>query len=146
MPHAFGMLGRGFVTMTVPAMKIDGRRVQGPREISRALDELVPQPALFPADPLRRQAGEDADFQIAPNVSLLRRFDVSPRSSKAVPRRGRRTAWRPSSRARSGASCRRSGWAGTRGERRSDALRSALDAVCGRVVDPPPDDVHPGAL
>lgn len=60
-PHAFGMLGRGFVTMTVPALKIDGRRIQGSREISRALDELVPQPALFPADPTRRQAVEDAE-------------------------------------------------------------------------------------
>ncbi|MDP8910414.1 MAG: glutathione S-transferase N-terminal domain-containing protein, partial [Chloroflexota bacterium] len=37
-PHAFGMLGRGFDTMTVPALKIAGRRIQGSREISRALD------------------------------------------------------------------------------------------------------------
>ncbi|HEV2775580.1 MAG TPA: glutathione S-transferase family protein, partial [Solirubrobacteraceae bacterium] len=60
-PHAFGMLGRGFETMTVPALKIDGRRVQGSLEISRALDELVPQPPLFPADPQRRQAVEAAE-------------------------------------------------------------------------------------
>ena len=60
-PHAFGMLGRGFDTMTVPALKIDGRRVQGTREISRALDEITPQPPLFPADPQRRQAVEHAE-------------------------------------------------------------------------------------
>ena len=60
-PHAFGMLGRGFQTMTVPALKIDGRRVQGSREISRALDELAPQPPLFPADPAGRRAVEDAE-------------------------------------------------------------------------------------
>lgn len=60
-PHAFGMLGRGFETMTVPALKIDGRRIQGSREISRALDELAPQPPLFPADPERRREVEDAE-------------------------------------------------------------------------------------
>ena len=60
-PHAFGMLGRGFETMSVPALKIDGRRIQGSREISRALDELVPQPPLFPADPQQRRAVEEAE-------------------------------------------------------------------------------------
>ena len=60
-PHAFGMLGRGYVTMTVPALKIEGRRVQGSREISRALDELQPQPPLFPAEPERRRAVEQAE-------------------------------------------------------------------------------------
>ena len=60
-PHAFGMLGRGFDTMTVPALKIDGRRVQGSREISRALDELKPEAPLFPAEPERRQAVEQAE-------------------------------------------------------------------------------------
>jgi glutathione S-transferase len=69
-PHAFGMLGRGFERMTVPALKIDGRRVQGSREISRELEELAPQPPLFPADPQRREAVIEAerwgeDFQDA---------------------------------------------------------------------------------
>jgi hypothetical protein len=36
---------------TVPALEIGGRRVQGSREISRALDELQPEPPLFPRDP-----------------------------------------------------------------------------------------------
>jgi glutathione S-transferase len=54
--HAIGLPARGFAGMTVPAMKVDGRRVQGSRRISRALDELVPEPPLFPADPQRRRA------------------------------------------------------------------------------------------
>lgn len=60
-PHAFTMLGRGFETMTVPALKVDGRRVQGSREISRALDELVPEPPLFAADPQRRREVQVAE-------------------------------------------------------------------------------------
>ncbi|MDQ3678370.1 MAG: glutathione S-transferase N-terminal domain-containing protein [Actinomycetota bacterium] len=60
-PHTFSMLGRRFERMTVPALKIDGRRVQGSREISRELDELVPQPALFPADAQRRRAVIEAE-------------------------------------------------------------------------------------
>jgi len=60
-PHAFGMLGRGFQGMTVPALKIDGRRVQGSREISRALEELVPEPPLFADGSQRRRAIEDAE-------------------------------------------------------------------------------------
>jgi glutathione S-transferase len=59
--HAFIMLALGFQTMGVPALKIDGRRVQGTRAISRALDELVPDRPLFPADPARRRAVEDAE-------------------------------------------------------------------------------------
>ena len=69
-PHAFIMLGLGFETMGVPALKIDGRKVSGTRAISRVLDEVVPAKPLFPADPARRKAVEDAerwgeDFQNA---------------------------------------------------------------------------------
>ncbi len=68
--HAFIMLGLGFETMGVPAMKIDGRRIQGTRAISRALDEEFPERPLFPADPARRKAVQAAerwgeDFQNA---------------------------------------------------------------------------------
>jgi glutathione S-transferase len=51
----------GFPRPTVPAIKIDGRKLQGSREISRALDELVPEPPLFPADPDARAAVESAE-------------------------------------------------------------------------------------
>lgn len=60
-PHAFAMPPRGFDTMTVPAMKVDGRPVQGTRVISRALDELQPDPPLFPQDTERRSAVEQAE-------------------------------------------------------------------------------------
>ena len=59
--HAPMMLAFGFETMTVPALKVDGHRVQGTRWISRYLDELEPRPALFPADPARRRAVEEAE-------------------------------------------------------------------------------------
>jgi glutathione S-transferase len=52
---------RGFRGGTVPAMKIDGRRLQGSTVISRALEELKPEPALFPSDPERRVAVEEAE-------------------------------------------------------------------------------------
>ncbi|MGH2919425.1 MAG: glutathione S-transferase family protein [Solirubrobacteraceae bacterium] len=88
-PHAFGMLGRGFQAMTVPALKIDGRRVQGSRDISRALDELVPQPPLFPADPERRQAVADAErwgegFQDATRRLVLCAARREPRAFLSV--------------------------------------------------------------
>ena len=39
----------GFRDTTVPALRIDGRKLQHTVEISRALDELQPDPPLFPA-------------------------------------------------------------------------------------------------
>jgi glutathione S-transferase len=44
----------GFGGVTVPALRNDGTRVQGTREIARALDEFWPEPPLFPADPHAR--------------------------------------------------------------------------------------------
>jgi glutathione S-transferase len=52
---------RGFRGGTVPAMKVDGRRIQGSTLISRELDRLKPEPLLFPADPAQRQAVEEAE-------------------------------------------------------------------------------------
>jgi glutathione S-transferase len=52
---------RGFRGGTVPAIKIDGRRLQGSRTISRALEELKPEPPLFPADPQQRLEVEEAE-------------------------------------------------------------------------------------
>src|SRR2546423_436458 len=50
-----------FPGITVPALVIDGRRVQGSREISHALDELRPEPRLSPPEPAARGAVEDAE-------------------------------------------------------------------------------------
>jgi glutathione S-transferase len=51
----------GFPSNTVPALKIEGRKVQGTRNISRELERLQPEPALFPADPEKRAAVEEAE-------------------------------------------------------------------------------------
>ena len=51
----------GFPGNTVPALKIDGSRVQGSRQIARELERLVPEPPLLPADPERRAAVEEAE-------------------------------------------------------------------------------------
>jgi glutathione S-transferase len=51
----------GFRRGTVPAMKVDGKRVQGSRQIARALDLRWPEPALFPGDPELRARVEEAE-------------------------------------------------------------------------------------
>jgi glutathione S-transferase len=51
----------GFSGITVPALEVEGRRVQGSLAISRALDELQPVPALFPQDAGDRHAVEEAE-------------------------------------------------------------------------------------
>jgi glutathione S-transferase len=51
----------GFRGSTVPALRIDGRRLQGSLVISRALDEIRAEPRLFPSDPDQRHAVEDAE-------------------------------------------------------------------------------------
>ena len=46
---------------TVPALVLDGRRIQGTRRIARALDELRPDPPLVPVDPDERAKVEAAE-------------------------------------------------------------------------------------
>jgi glutathione S-transferase len=79
----------GFRGGTVPALRIDGRRIQGSREISHALDEIEPEPALFPSDPARRRAVEAAEAW-------------GERSLQPVPRRIFRWSLARNSRLRSG--------------------------------------------
>lgn len=50
-----------FPGATVPALRLDGSRVQGSRQIARELDRFKPQPPLFPEDPDRRVAVEEAE-------------------------------------------------------------------------------------
>ncbi len=50
-----------FPGVTVPALKLNGNRVQGSREIARELDRLQPEPPLFPADPEKRAKVEQAE-------------------------------------------------------------------------------------
>jgi glutathione S-transferase len=51
----------GFSGITVPALKIEGDKVQGSRQIARELERLRPQPSLFPSDPEQRAAVEEAE-------------------------------------------------------------------------------------
>ena len=51
----------GFAKTTVPALRIDGRRVQNTTVISRTLEQLHPEPRLFPADQAHRAAVEQAE-------------------------------------------------------------------------------------
>lgn len=51
----------GFPGVTVPALRIDGAKVQGSRPIARELERRVPEPPLFPADPEGRAAVEEAE-------------------------------------------------------------------------------------
>jgi glutathione S-transferase len=59
--HPILLRTRGFSGDTVPAMKLDGRKVQTSRAIARALEEAQPEPPLFPADPEKRVAVEEAE-------------------------------------------------------------------------------------
>jgi glutathione S-transferase len=62
----------GFRSGTVPALKLDGRKIQGSTNIAGALDAVAATPALYPADPeLRRQVEQaerwgDTEFQPVP--------------------------------------------------------------------------------
>jgi glutathione S-transferase len=51
----------GFPGVTVPALKIDGHKVQGSRPIARELERLRPDPPLFPADAEKRAVVEEAE-------------------------------------------------------------------------------------
>jgi glutathione S-transferase len=51
----------GFPGVTVPAIKIEGEKIQGSLPISRALDRIRPEKPLFPADPEQRAAVEGAE-------------------------------------------------------------------------------------
>jgi glutathione S-transferase len=51
----------GFAGTTVPALRIDSRRLQNTTVISRALEQHRPDPPLFPVDPSRRAEVEEAE-------------------------------------------------------------------------------------
>jgi glutathione S-transferase len=67
--HRALLRGLRFRRGTVPALVLDGRRVQTTRAIARALDRVRPDPPLVPVDPGRRarveeiEAWADADLQ-----------------------------------------------------------------------------------
>ena len=51
----------GFSGPTVPALELGAERIQGSRSISRRLDDLKPEPRLFPEEPKLRASVEEAE-------------------------------------------------------------------------------------
>ena len=58
--HAAIMRAR-FGSRTVPLLKLDGEAISGSRAILAKLDQVVPEPALYPADPEARSEVEAAE-------------------------------------------------------------------------------------
>lgn len=50
-----------FPGVTIPSLRLDGRRITGSREISRELNQARPEPPLFPVDPEQKEAVEEAE-------------------------------------------------------------------------------------
>jgi glutathione S-transferase len=50
-----------FPGVTIPSLRLGDRKLTGSRDISRALDEVQPEPPLFPADPEQRGKVEEAE-------------------------------------------------------------------------------------
>lgn len=59
--HRLILRAARFPGVTVPALVLDGRRIQGTGAIARELDRIVPEPPLLPADPARRAEVEAAE-------------------------------------------------------------------------------------
>ncbi len=59
--HALGVRAMGFAAATVPALKIDGIKVQGSREIADYLERTRPEPSLYPGDERARGAVREAE-------------------------------------------------------------------------------------
>jgi glutathione S-transferase len=59
--HRAILRGLGFPGTTVPAVRVDGARIQGTTNIALALDALIPERPLFPADGDRRREVVEAE-------------------------------------------------------------------------------------
>jgi glutathione S-transferase len=76
-----------FRARTVPALVVDGRRVQTTPRIARVLDELRPQPRLLPADPEQRAKVEAIERWVDGDVQQYCRrlvYWALPRHPEAV--------------------------------------------------------------
>jgi glutathione S-transferase len=72
----------------VPALKIDGKKIQGTLDIARELEQIKLDPPLFPSDPARRAAVEEAerwgdDFQQIPRTIIWWAFKHAPADDMA---------------------------------------------------------------
>ena len=59
--HALNVRGRGYRDITVPALEIDGEKLQGSLAIVQWLERNYPEPSLYPQDPDERAAVEQAE-------------------------------------------------------------------------------------
>jgi glutathione S-transferase len=62
-----------FPATTVPALVLDGRRIQTTKRIARELDALRPDPPLLPADPDQRARVEAAELWAEDSLQRLAR-------------------------------------------------------------------------
>jgi len=80
----------GYRRGTVPALRIGSIRVQGTREIARALDARWPDPPLFPADPHERTQIEELEewaddhLQVQARRIILSALSRSPAGVRAA--------------------------------------------------------------
>lgn len=80
----------GYRRGTVPALRIGSTRVQGTREIARALDARWPDPPLFPSDPDERARIEeledwaDDSLQVQARRIILSALSRSPAGVRAA--------------------------------------------------------------
>ena len=80
--------------VTVPATKIDGRRIQGWREITREIERVRPNPRLLPPDPEPRVAVEEIELGTFLEESKIGVGDANVRTAVAMlPELRRIGAW-----------------------------------------------------
>lgn len=105
--HCVRLRMMGFAATTVPALTIDGEKVQGSTRISERLEELVPEPTLFGPDPATRRAVRAAELWAdrelqSINRNALRwilprrgemRARLAPRALQPYPRAAAAAAW-----------------------------------------------------
>lgn len=59
--HGLIVRAKGFPRWTVPALVLDGRKLQGTLAIAHELDRRAPAAGLFPLDPVQRETVEQAE-------------------------------------------------------------------------------------
>ena len=77
--------------LAMPALAADAHRVSTNHRIARFFDERLPEPPLFPADPERRSAVEEAERWANDTLQMVARRIVLP----AMARDRRGSAARP---------------------------------------------------
>ena len=117
----------GFKGKTVPAMKADGRKFQGTREISRALDEIKPNPSLLTSGAvIEAERWGDAELQPIPRrlawwALLHLSGEEAHRAARRVARRA--TAWACRSESPPAPCCRSPRWRLATTTRPTDQVR-----------------------